>query len=221
MTACCSLTPSRPGFNTYLPLPEDRTGRRLAVPHPDTPRPPRGSSQHHATPCRSADEPPHTHARNRATYTGPETRVRGGRGLVRGAVLRGGVRRLVLEERLRRPVLGAPLPLRRGARGLRVAGAARANEGLERQRERPSHLGRRATLTPEAAATARPTHPPQDPEGRCAGRQAGPLTEAPQALRVPSPELHSDMDARVTARACAPGTAARGRARERALRGRP
>lgn len=154
VTACCSLTPSRPGFNTYLPLPEDRTGRRLAVPHPDTPRLPRGSSQHHATPCRSADEPPPTHARNRATYTGPETRVRGGRGLVRGAVLRGGVRRLVLEERLRRPVLGAPLPLRRGARGLRVAGAARANEGLERQRERPSHLGRRATLTPEAAATA-------------------------------------------------------------------
>lgn len=80
--------------------------------------------------------------------------MRGGRGLVRGAVLRGGVRRLVLEERLRRPVLGAPLPLRRGARGLRVAGAARANEGLERQRERPSHLGRRATLTPEAAAMA-------------------------------------------------------------------
>lgn len=40
----------RPGFNIYLPRPEGRTGRGLAVPYPDTP-PPRVSSRHHATPA--------------------------------------------------------------------------------------------------------------------------------------------------------------------------
>lgn len=199
VTACCSLTPSRPGFNTYLPLPEDRTGRRLAVPHPDTPRPPRGSSQHHATPCRSADEPPpapHTHTPG----TEPPTRV-----LRRGCGAGGdwSAGRCCGEA-------SGGWSWRRGSAGrfsvpLSPCGGERAGCGWRGLPERTrgwsgNARGRRIwggeRHSPPRPRPRRPTHPPQDPEGRCAGRQAGPLTEAPQALRVPSPELHSDMDAR-------------------------
>lgn len=99
--------------------------------------------------------------------------MRGGRGRVRG--LR---RRLVLGARLRWPVLRHSLPLRGRARWRLVAGAAGTNEGLERQSKRPSHLGKKGTLTPNATAP-------------WAGVQEGRLPTAPRSRsHSASPRLH-------------------------------
>lgn len=141
-------------------------------------RPCAGTHQHPpGPPARLLNTP---HASGPVTYLGLETRVCGGQRLVHRAVLRRNVqgmrRGLFRHELVCKPVFCPSFFLRRRQCWWLAARAAHRDEGLERQIERPSHLGRKGPVTPAAAPTAphalRLQHQLREAEGPSSPRTA-------------------------------------------------
>lgn len=154
---CWSLMSPRPGSAPASSRKAAQGGARLR--HPNNALCRDSASTARALPAHLLNTP---HASRPVAYLGFETRVCWGQRLVHRAVLRRnvqGVRWGLFRNKLVcKPVSCHSFFLWWWQRWGLVAKAARRNEGLERQIERPSHLGRKGPVIPSAAHTSS-THP--------------------------------------------------------------